>query len=74
MLLAPERPIPLFAAAGGDESDEFKKQSRDYVETCAALGYPASYLEAIGHNHFSIVRELAETETPLTRALLGLLP
>jgi len=73
LLQVPVRPVPLVAAVGGDETNEFKKQSRDYVETWTALGYPARYLEIAGCNHYSVVRELLDTETPITRALLGLL-
>jgi arylformamidase len=73
LLHVPERSIPLVAAVGADESLEFKKQSRDYVETWAALGYPARHLEPAGCNHFSVVSELARRDSETAKTLVELL-
>ena len=63
---------PLVIAAGGDESSEFQRQSRDLAaawqeQTRALLILP-------GLNHFSIVDALAERGQPLFSATLALFP
>ncbi len=73
MLHAPQHSIPLISAAGGDETVEFKKQSRDFVATWSALGYPARYFEPPGRNHFSIVDDLAHDGSEMSGALRTLL-
>ena len=69
----PTRSIPLVAAAGGDETPEFKKQSQDYAKAWSGLGYPARYVEPPSHNHYSIVSELADDRTELAGLLVKLL-
>jgi arylformamidase len=64
-------PLPLrdaiVAAAAGD-SDEFRRQSRTYAETC---GVP--YLEVAGRNHYDVALGFGEADDPVGRALLSLL-
>jgi len=69
----PESPLPLVAAVGERETDEFKRQTHHFVETWRARRYPAEELIAAGHNHFTIVLELADENTELSRALAELL-
>jgi len=58
---------------GERETDEFKRQTRHYVATWRARRYPAEELIAAGQNHFTIVLELADEDSELSRALAELL-
>ena len=69
----PESPIRLVAAVGERETDEFKRQTQHYVATWRARRYPAEELIAAGQNHFTIVLELADEGSELSRALAELL-
>jgi arylformamidase len=69
----PHAPVPVIAAAGQCESDEFRRQSQAYARACAAAGCNATYLEPAGHNHYTIVEQLGDPATELSALLLGLL-
>ena len=56
---------PATIAVGGDESSEFRRQSRDYAQ---AFGAP--YLEVPGTNHFTVIEELERSGSPLQDAVL----
>lgn len=58
-------PGPIIAAVGGAESDEFRRQSRDYVDHLLGQGVQASYLELPGLNHFTAVEAMADRESVL---------
>lgn len=49
----------LWAAVGGDESSEFKRQSRELVARWSAAGVRASYEEIPAANHFTVLDALA---------------
>lgn len=73
LLHLPRAGTPVFAAAGGDESDEFRRQSRAYADACGAAGLAARYLEATGQNHFTIALELADPSSELSGMLAPML-
>ena len=50
------------AVAGGDESAEFLRQTRDFA---AAWGGTAETLP--GENHLTVIAPLADPDSPLTR-------
>ena len=60
---------PLVVAAGGGESSEFQRQSR---ELAAAWAPQARSLILPGHDHFSIVDSFAERRQPLYEETLAL--
>lgn len=66
------RPIratgPYVAAVGGAESDEFRRQSRDFADRKTAEGTEVSYLELPGLNHFTVVEALNDPASPLFQA------
>jgi arylformamidase len=75
---SPSRHVPplrtaLVAAVGADETDEFRRQNRDFAALWQSAGYPARVIELPGHNHFSIVRELGNPSARLTGELLDAL-
>ena len=55
----------LNAAVGAAESSEFRRQSREIVESWGAAGVETEFLEAPGTNHFTIVDELTQPQSPL---------
>ena len=71
-LLQPAAKFPMLMAAGGDESNEFKRQNKLLIERWSA----ASVMQDIplpGTNHFSVVEELAKAESPMHRAALAMM-
>jgi len=61
---------PLLLAWGGDETEEFKRQSQDYGVAWAARGYPLRRLELAGKHHFATMPDLLDPTSELTRAVL----
>ena len=61
---------PVILAHGTQETPEFQRQSRDFVQAVRAAGKPAQLLVAQGYNHFEILETLASPYGLLGRAAL----
>ena len=57
---------PLILAYGGDELAELKRQSETFAAARARAGLPGRLERLAGHNHFTILEELANPEGALT--------
>ncbi len=68
----PAKAPPLVVAVGSGELAEFVRQSREYHAAWAAKGLPGRYVETSGHNHFTVLNELASLDGRLTAALVDL--
>ena len=68
--VAPER--TLLCHVGGRESSEFLRQSRDMAARWGARGARTDYVEVEGANHFTVVNPLADPDSAMTHALVGL--
>ncbi len=73
LYLRPRVAAQLIAAVGGVEQAEFQRQQRLYVAAWRGWGGEAREIEAPEHNHFTIVLELADARSSLTRALLEMM-
>ncbi|MGE0064077.1 MAG: alpha/beta hydrolase [Xanthobacteraceae bacterium] len=72
--LSPQRQLPrhsppLIVAHGLGELPEFQRQARDYHAARRAAGLPSELLALDGHDHYSIMEELARPDGKLTAAL-----
>jgi len=68
---------PLLVTYGESETDEFKRQSQDFLAAWRAAGFAGEYVAMPGSNHFDLVLSLNDPAAPYTRALLsqmGLMP
>ncbi len=72
VLRPPAAPIPVVVAWGARESEEFRRQSGDYAAALEEAGCQVTLIAAEGHDHFSIMGDMARPETPLGRAMLEL--
>ena len=70
VVLEPAYASVMLTAVGAAESDEYHRQSDCLATLWPPLGVAVDHLELAGHNHFSIVDELAEVDG----SLCGLLP
>jgi len=62
---------PLTIAYGLAELPEMQRQSVDYVAHAERSGKPVTCLPLAGHDHFSIIEELASAEGQLARLCVG---
>ena len=67
------QPTPAIIACGANESAEFRRQTGSYADRCKQAGYPVTHMEVKGHDHFSIIGELANPESPLFRAIIRMI-
>ncbi len=76
-LQLPQAGCPLVVSYGETETDEFKRQSNDYLAAWRERGFPGRYVPMPGTNHFDIVLTLNDPTSPLTQAIfeqMGLAP
>jgi arylformamidase len=64
---------PVLVAVGGDETEEFQRQSRDYAKRIQAAGGEARLLVIPGLNHFTVLNALCDPSAELFRETLALL-
>jgi arylformamidase len=69
-LLAPGGSGPLLVAVGAEESGEFLRQSRDFVDSWSGREPAPEYLEIPGANHFTVLESLASADGVLARQAL----
>jgi arylformamidase len=69
MLHLPSRAAPLVVTVGLGELPELIRQSEEYATTWRKRGLPGQYLPLAGHDHFSILDELARPDGELVAAL-----
>ena len=61
----------VVVTCGEIETDEFKRQSRDYTAHLRAHGLSTRGIESAGRHHFDIVDDVIAADTPLGAAVLG---
>jgi arylformamidase len=66
----PAKAAPQVVIVGADELPELVRQSKDYAAAWVAKGLPGRYVALAGHDHFSILEELAEPDGRITKALV----
>ena len=69
MLHLPSRAAPLVVTVGLDELPELVRQSKEYAEAWQKRGLRGRYLPLPGHEHFSILEELAKPDGAIFGAL-----
>jgi arylformamidase len=67
----PGASAPLLVAYGDNETDEFKRQSEEYLDAWRAGGLEAERLILQGKNHYEVIDGFLDAESPLCSAILG---
>lgn len=60
---------PLIVTYADGETDEFKRQSRDYAQAWGDRGFPVTCFEEKNCNHFDVILRLAERKSRSFQAL-----
>ena len=66
----PKSAPPLLVAVGGDETDEFRRQSRDFHAAWTARGHAGKFLEPPDKHHLTVLEELENPDSELLQALV----
>ncbi|VAV92715.1 hypothetical protein MNBD_ALPHA02-2067 [hydrothermal vent metagenome] len=66
----PKTACPVIFSYGENETDEFKRQTEVYKDAWQKAGHKASFIPMPGFNHFDIILELNNKNSPLFKAIL----
>ena len=72
LLHLPDAASKLVVTVGGDERPELQRQSREYYAAWTGRGLPGEWLDLPGHDHFSLIDELASPDGRLCKAVAAL--
>lgn len=70
-LMRPRMDGPIHVCVGGDESEEFRWQSRDLASRWKEDGARIAYVEIPERNHFTILEGLGDPDFDLTKRLVA---
>jgi arylformamidase len=71
ILHIPDAAPPLHVAYGEDETDEFKRQSEDFLMAWKENGLSGEHLVLSGKNHFDVVDGFLDAGSPLLSGIFG---
>lgn len=72
-IFAGQAGAPTAVFVGAEETDGFKAQSESFHQLRRAAGLNSVYAELEGRNHFSIIRDVSDPESPIGCAIADLL-
>jgi arylformamidase len=70
---SPRAAVPLIAAVGGNESEEFLRQNAAMAAAWRGAGRPATEIVSPGKDHFTVLGQLTEPGNPLAEAMLRMM-
>jgi arylformamidase len=68
--MKPTTALPVTVVVGGDESDEFQRQSREFTNAWRSEVDAIEYVAVPDHDHFTVIEAMTEPDNALTAALL----
>lgn len=68
----PSAAAPLIAEVGGEESNEFRRQSADYIDRWKAAGLAGTYREQPGRNHFNVIYDFNDPDSELCERFVSM--
>ena len=71
ILHLPDSAPPLLVAYGGDETEEFKRQSEDFLAAWKAKGLPGERLVLDGKNHYDVIDGFLDEKSVLLSGIFG---
>lgn len=71
VLHIPDQAPPLLVAYGEDETDEFKRQSEEFLGAWKEKGLSGDHLVLSGKNHYDVVDGFLDAGSPLLSGILG---
>lgn len=71
--LTPASASPFLIAVGGNESMEFRDQSKELYDSWKEKGMPVTFMELPGINHYSIAETFADANSALNAAMLKMI-
>lgn len=69
----PDPRLPLYVVVAERDTDEFKRQSSDYADSCSAQGNHVIWHEAPQRNHFNIVLDWMDPQSHLFQTTMALM-
>lgn len=63
---------PLTADVGAEESNEFRRQSADYIAAWQAAGLEGCCIEQAGKNHFTAIDEFVDPDSALCERIVAM--
>lgn len=69
----PEAGCPLMLTWAGSDTDEFKRQSRDYGQVYEQAGFSVTTFEVSDRNHFDIILDLADPEREFAKRVIAMI-
>ena len=72
LMQLPARGPEIIVSHGGNETDEFKRQSSDFLAAWKAQGLPGQYVAMPHANHFDLPLALDDAQSALSQALARL--
>ncbi len=73
ILHLPGKGCPLIVSWAETETNEFKRQSRDYASSWKERGFPCLTFALAERNHFDVILDLADPESRMTRETLAMI-
>jgi arylformamidase len=70
LYLTPAIALPVTVVVGGEETDESRRQSREFADAWQSEATAIEHIESRGHDHFSIIEAMTEPDNILTTPLL----
>jgi arylformamidase len=67
----PANGCPLIVGVGALETDEFRRQSREFADAWSAAGLDCQFAEMPGRHHFSVNEDLNDAESRLAAPFLN---
>jgi arylformamidase len=67
----PKKAPPLLVSVGGDESNEFRRQSSEYYAAWCSAGLNGEYFEQDAKNHFTAIEGFLDPNSTLFKAMDG---
>lgn len=69
----PTESCPIVVTYGENETDEFKRQTHEFMDACLRAGLSCRYIDMPSVNHFDIVLDLNKKNSPLFQSVLHMI-
>jgi len=70
IFMTPSDVLPVTVVVGSDETNELRRQSREFSQAWMGKAQTLEFVESLGHDHFAVIEAMMEPNNLLTTIIL----